>query len=817
MRRLCTLGIAIVSSWAALVASGQAPDLDRVDPPALLSLWSARVQVTGERFTPTSQVVVNGTPLPGFATFVDANRLAFRVPAGVPSGSYSIVVRDTGGDSEPFHLRVLGLPAAAGRLPSSVTYYSTFDDAAATSAPAIGPATTHVGLDFPSGTYRGAARFAEATDAVRIASPSVVSMTRGAIEFDYRPETATFAGDWLLHYNPGQKPSFRAFFRAGRLVFAVDDANGTPREVVSATSSFANGVTVRIRLSWATDVPADPLRIHIDGLRDQLDAAPGALSLGASPAAPRDLFVGTRDGLANSPNAAGSIDELWIFGDPLARSPLGGVRQHETSPIGSNVGSVHYYSRGWSFVDVFKQSAPWIPQQVQGGPWNTQAVLQLRPDGYPASLASGQAAGTLMCRSLEGHYPAGTYTCRYDGDGDLWFGLDGRIVAQQPGGYTVQVDTPTSSGIWMKIVRTNPSDPIRNIRVIMPGFADHAKMQPFHPEFLERLRRYPVLRLMDWQRTNETTLSTWSARTTPQSSTQDDSRGVALEYQIQLANTLGVDAWFCIPHLADDAFVTQFATMVRDRLDPSLKAYIEYSNECWNSTYAQSQYCRVQGQALALSTNPFQAQLRFYARRSVEIFGIWSSVFGSNARLVRVLAGQSANPWTGQQILDWQGASASADAYATAPYFGNPLGDPATQATVEQWSVQQVVDWCAGAMTTIRATMTTNATNAAARNVELIAYEGGQHLVGWGGAENNTTLMNLFIATNRDPRMAALYQQYFDAWKAAGGRLFVNFIDMGAYSKWGSWGILEHEEQTRHAVPKHSAVMRFIEQNPRWW
>lgn len=40
-------------------------------------------------------------------------------------------------------------------------------------------------------------------------------------------------------------------------------------------------------------------------------------------------------------------------------------------------------------------------------------------------------------------------------------------------------------------------------------------------------------------------------------------RGVPLEVMLRLANTLGVDPWICIPHKADDRFVTTYAQASR--------------------------------------------------------------------------------------------------------------------------------------------------------------------------------------------------------------------------------------------------------------
>ena len=99
--------------------------------------------------------------------------------------------------------------------------------------------------------------------------------------------------------------------------------------------------------------------------------------------------------------------------------------------------------------------------------------------------------------------------------------------------------------------------------------------------------------------------------------------------------------------------------------------------------------------------------------------------------------------------------------------------------------------------------------------LDLIAYEGGQHLVGHGGVENNEAIMELFIAANRDPRMETIYRTYLDGWRAQGGELFAHFSLAGAYSKWGNWGALEYINQP--GSPKYNALLAFIDRNPCWW
>jgi len=106
---------------------------------------------------------------------------------------------------------------------------------------------------------------------------------------------------------------------------------------------------------------------------------------------------------------------------------------------------------------------------------------------------------------------------------------------------------------------------------------------------------------------------------------------------------------------------------------------------------------------------------------------------------------------------------------------------------------------------------------AKALGLNVIAYEAGQHLVGYGGAENNDALTAKLQAGNRDPRMKQLYLTYLAEWKAAGGELCVIFSSVGKPSKWGSWGMLESESQPAEAAPKYQAIQQFIRDTPAWW
>ncbi|MHC4693386.1 MAG: hypothetical protein ACYS67_11655 [Planctomycetota bacterium] len=491
-------------------------------------------------------------------------------------------------------------------------------------------------------------------------------------------------------------------------------------------------------------------------------------------------------------------------------------KPNENSAFGINLGGVTYWSTEIVFVDFFKHSQTW-KSQAPGKKYGQGGDLALSKEGWVRSLAdNGQFADSIILSSINGRYPGGVYTCLYDGRGQFRFAYGTSVVDEKPGRIKVQVK-PEQNLLTLGITKTDPTDPVRNIRFILPGFENTYSKQPFHPDFLERWEKFKVLRFMDFQKTNNSIQTNFSDRPTHTMQTQGGRGGVALEHMIQLANTLDADPWFCMPHLATDDYIREFAKMVRRQLKPNLKIYIEYSNECWNSMFAQARYCKDKGKELGLSENDYQAQLRYYSKRSVQIFKLWEQVFGGPGRLVRVLAAQSANPWTSEQVMDFEAAYKHADVLGIAPYFGHALGNPKNQEKTIKMSVEEVLDTCKGYIEKNNNTIAKQAEMASERGLCLIAYEGGQHLVGHGGAENNKKMEQLFHAANRHPRMKQLYLEYLAGWKKNGGTMMAIFSSTGRYSKWGSWGIMEYHGQPTDEAPKYQAVIEFLEKNPKWW
>ena len=492
--------------------------------------------------------------------------------------------------------------------------------------------------------------------------------------------------------------------------------------------------------------------------------------------------------------------------------------------LGTNLSELKDYSRSWPFVDTFKMARPWI-SQTEGASWGTGPALQLDANGWITSLQTGQYAETIIFDNAlddAANFPRGDYTLLYDGEGTLAFDLQSaQITSQTPGRMVVNVPSG-GNGVFLMVKATNPANPIRNIRFIMPGFESTWQTQPFHPLFLQRLKSYGVLRFMDWMLTNGSTVQNWTDRAAPGDYTYV-LRGVPLEVLIQLANATGANPWFNIPAAASDDYVLQFAKLVSAQLGAGLKFYVEYSNETWNGSFSQNNYFKTQGQKLGLSSDPTLAAAFYTAYRSVQIFGIFQSA-APGSPLVRVIASQAANSWLSDQTLGFQNAFSHADALAIAPYFNcsdtgsggfGMLGDPASASAVDAMSVDGVIDieqahisGCA-----LQA-MKSNAAVAQKYGIKLVAYEGGQSLTGFNGAENDSMMTSLFKAANRSPRMTFLYADYLKNWVSVGGDVLVHYNEVGPFTKYGSWGALEYQGQDPNTAPKYQSLMDFAAQHP---
>lgn len=534
------------------------------------------------------------------------------------------------------------------------------------------------------------------------------------------------------------------------------------------------------------------------------------------------------------------------------------------SPLGMNLQNVNYYTAEQPFLNIFKTSgvsraspAGWITHSMATNAWDTgeEAYLQLDANGYPTTLAASSSdphspqlfdsVAVLLLRSLPNAnagtgapYLAGQYIVLYDGAGTIVCGFDSTLVSSRPGRMTINVTKPTTDGgVVLYITSTDPKHTgnyLRNIRVVKAEDASQlAAGNIFAPRFLSLMQNFRVLRAIQWLEIDNEggLLTSWSQRPLPTDGGWGGPNGVPLEIVLQLCNAAGADCWLNVPHGANDDYVVQMATLAHASLGSSQKVYVELSNEVWNSDYAQSKYATAQGQKMwPNERSSFAANRNWYGMRVAQTCDIWKSIWGVDAsRVVCVMAAQAANPATATQSLScplWTGtghapcAAHGIDVVAIAPYF----------------SVEAQSSWKSapdGGLTSLFAALMSSGlptssnweaaykTALASYKLPYIAYEIGQSLVGHPHDQKGSSIVNLYIAANRDPRMGVAYAMMLNNWRSNDGQLAVIYSDIYGPSQYGEWGALESILDTvsplSSAPPKWQAIQNFIATNQCWW
>jgi hypothetical protein len=493
--------------------------------------------------------------------------------------------------------------------------------------------------------------------------------------------------------------------------------------------------------------------------------------------------------------------------------------------LGTNVEGLADWAVEMPFTDLFKSSRPWISGAV--GVWDDGRTVDVDDNGWVRSLAPGQVARTAVLTDHTDFRP-GIYDFTYVGTGRFDFGRPATEVA--PGHFQIDLSDGAPTFIF-NIVETDPADPIRNIVITQPGgvcadtltkyapdesacapgqylpFVGNTEQILFNPDFLAVTVPYESVRFMNWLATNNSTLAAWADR--PQ---MTDARwtinGVPIEMMVALANQLDVHPWFTLSHLGDDDYVRNFAILVRDQLEPGLIAYVEYSNEVWNSGFQQHHWAAERGAELGLADTPWGNAWLYYAKRATEVHKLWVEVFGGRERLHLVTASHVASGFVAEQILGFGDTAAWTDSLSIAPYFGDVPNTEEAAAPLRTMTTQQYLDHIeADVLPEVIADIDENKAVADRFGVALTAYEGGQHFVAGWALIDDPAINKLFDDVNRDPRMGQIYTRYLDAWEAAGGGLFEHFVNVSKWLKWGRWGALESLYQG--TSPKFDALMAY--------
>jgi hypothetical protein len=225
----------------------------------------------------------------------------------------------------------------------------------------------------------------------------------------------------------------------------------------------------------------------------------------------------------------------------------------------------------------------------------------------------------------------------------------------------------------------------------------------WNPQLIADLQGFSVWRHMDMNAVNFSKIKTWSQRKLPtdpgnaeiyiDGASPASTTGLAIEWQIDLSNRANVDCWFTHPYLADDNYITQQATLIKAKLSPALRAYVELSNEVWNGSFSAFQQSIDAGKALGVpGSNQYYQGIAHEMVRALQLYQIYQTVFGAAAmgdRVIRVFAESGNLDLTTQALRNvyasaqWNPHGQKIDMIALAPYIGN--GVNGASETLTRW------------------------------------------------------------------------------------------------------------------------------------
>ena len=560
--------------------------------------------------------------------------------------------------------------------------------------------------------------------------------------------------------------------------------------------------------------------------------------------------------LAPAPMAAAQTDAPSLrtpLPTPLTAPPLLPPEGLTDPTLALGLTGISDWGSGRPFIDQMLTARPWFG--AAEGDWETMKTDALIAGGYvdDEGWVTRMPPGIAAIRTIWA-YPkasaserAGTFILTYEGEGRITLGGDARRLDARPGRITF---TTEGGAFWMDLSDLDPRGigrPIRNISIVQDRHIPlHEAGVIFRPEWIDLVKDARLIRLMDWAQTNGSTIGPGDpALIEARGLWRMKRQGVPISLMVELANLIGADPWFNMPHRADDAHVRAIAEYVEANLNPALTVHVEYSNEVWNEAFPQGRWVREEAAALWGIPYSHEGGYALTAREATRDALIWDDAFGADApsRLVNVLPTQTVNTWGTGLLLDpkiWADAepdaylppSATFDALALTSYFGGAIlsqevtrtelvtriqADP---ADARRWLTDRLSDPTApDTPGSNRAFLTEQKALAARHGLALLAYEGGQHLHhAWavpGLTEADIeTVTDFMIAYVRGPEMAALTAQNWDMWQDIGDGPYMHFGDSGVGGKWGSFSLVDAPGILN---PTAGLLLDRNRTTPAWW
>jgi hypothetical protein len=484
----------------------------------------------------------------------------------------------------------------------------------------------------------------------------------------------------------------------------------------------------------------------------------------------------------------------------------------QKSLVGVNTDRLEYYSPACPTIDAMKTSQRFGSVRNPG-----DGKCELDENGWPK-----HDFGVVVAADVPNI--SGVYELSCEGKASV-MGIFGRTAVKNLkfNGKLTTAEVEYKGGGAFALTFAQTDGGVRNLKLLRPGYTSDE--QVFTNEYIKSKDPFGAVRLMNWGKTNGSTVGKWEDRCKP-TDAQWSIKGGPWEPWLDYATKHHKDLWINVPHLADDDYVRNLAKLCKEKIgDAPVSLYLEDTNEYWNKQFPQQHWEKEHAKEVAeqfeLNDPPTGAddlRHRYHAMRTLDIGRIFREAFGADDSRIRpVLTGQLASPGATEDAVSWiekhfGPAKNFVYGVACAPYFGSG-GDivNSPDATAEQLAEHLLET--AQRYSTPQSKTAASAKRfhdlAKRKGIHSIAYEGGADLGQSIPGKMSKPAEQRFIAERAKaqflPTTGQAVGEYLDWWFNSGGDEFWYYKDFSIYNKSGYFGL--SNDPKKIDTPKYHAAI----------
>ena len=272
---------------------------------------------------------------------------------------------------------------------------------------------------------------------------------------------------------------------------------------------------------------------------------------------------------------------------------------------------------------------------------------------------------------------------------------------------------------------------------------------------------------------------------------------------------MAINPWISVPYQADDNYITKLSELFKDQLRSDLQLFIEYGDEGWSLQNKVGKYVEQKGIEQKLSSDPYSARIKFYAKRSKEIFQIFTKTFfGAGAdiksedrksRLTFIISSKTDDTTLTTDIIGSQEIKDALDAVAITADLVVPLNstfDYTSDKVVQNLFEKEISTSIENATTLIKKHITTIQDNKKKAFIYNVTVSGNGH----------PFLRNV----TSDSRFTSLFLKFLTSLKSNGIDVIVHssYVNENSPS-----ALLQYQNTNTSSSPIFNAIKSFINES----